>query len=148
MSFQVGQVVDHYRIDRVVATTPSVTVFEAFDLRLLRRVALKELVPELSAAPALRARFARDAARAAQLDHPGIASVFDSNESAGNLYFVTKLVDGVSLREIAHRGRVPVADAITYLEQVAGALDYAHRRGVVHGRVGLAAVLIGSDDAD
>lgn len=145
MSFGIGEVVDHYRVERVIAHSPTITVYEAFDLRLLRRVALKELAAGLSEDPVFRARFARDAARAAQLDHPGIASVFDSNDHDGSLYFVTKYVDGVTLQELVRTRPIPVDEAMPYLEQVAAALDYAHRHGVVHGNVGMATVLVGGD---
>ncbi len=146
MSFEVGQVIDHYRLERELASTPVLTVFVAFDLRLLRRVALKELASALSADATFRSRFAHDAARAAQLDHPSIASVFDSNERDGSLYFVTKYVEGCSLAELLRSRPVPIHEAMRYLDQVAGALDYAHRRGVIHGDVSPARVLIATDD--
>ena len=146
VSFTVGQVVDHYRLDGVVAESPALTVFAAFDLRLLRRVALKALGADLGANGAFRARFAFEAAAAAQLDHPGIVSVYDSNEHDGSLYFVTKFIDGVSLDRLLKSRPVSIAEAMIYLEQLAGALDYAHRHGVVHGDVRPATVLVDTSE--
>jgi serine/threonine-protein kinase len=115
VSFTVGQVVDHYRLDEVVAESAEVTVFAAFDLRLLRRVALKALDADLGANGAFRARFAFEAAAAAQLDHPGIVSVYDSNEHDGLLYFVTKFVDGESLDGLLRSRPTTIAESMIYL---------------------------------
>ena len=146
MSFQVGETVDHYRLDQVVAQHASMTVYAAFDLRLLRRVALNELPAELVTGDSVRARFTSEAAAAAQLDHPDIVPVYDSNEHDGSLYYVTKFVDGVTLSELQRSRPATIAESMIYLDQLAAALDYIHRRGVVHGGVRPSNVLIATGE--
>ena len=146
MSFQVGETVDHYRLDEVVAQHASMTVYAAFDLRLLRKVALNELPAELVTGESVRARFTGEAAAAAQLDHPNIVPVYDSNEHDGSLYFVTKFIDGVTLSELHRSSPATLAESMIYLDQLASALDYIHRRGVVHGSVRPSNVLIATGE--
>jgi serine/threonine-protein kinase len=108
------------------------TVFLARDVRHDRTVALKVLDPEFSAGVSAD-RFLRETRVAARLMHPHIIPLFDSSEAEGWLYYVMPYVAGGSLRERLERERrLPVVDAIRIACDVAGALDYAHRAGVVH----------------
>jgi serine/threonine-protein kinase len=108
------------------------TVFTAEDLRHGRTVAIKVLRNELGG-QGLAERFLREVRIAARLAHPQIVPLHDSGECDGFLYYVMPFLDGESLRERLDReGRLPIADAVRIGREVASALDYAHRCGVLH----------------
>ena len=121
-----------YRIERELGQGGMATVYLAHDVRHDRKVALKVLRPELSAILG-GARFLAEIRTTANLQHPHILSLFDSGEADGLVYYVMPLVEGESLRERLHREKqLPVDDAVRIARDVASALDYAHRQGVVH----------------
>jgi serine/threonine-protein kinase len=108
------------------------TVYLAHDLRHDRKVALKVLRPELSAILGA-ARFLGEIKTTANLQHPHILSLFDSGEVDGIVFYVMPYVDGESLRVRLNREKqLPVDDAVRIARDVADALDYAHRHGVIH----------------
>jgi serine/threonine-protein kinase len=108
------------------------TVYLAQDVRHDRRVALKLLRPELAAVIGAE-RFLAEIKLTANLQHPHILPLFDSGEADGFLYYVMPFVQGETLRDrITREKQLPVADAIRITTEVASALDYAHRHGVVH----------------
>jgi serine/threonine-protein kinase len=108
------------------------TVYLARDLRHRRAVALKVLHPELSAALGPE-RFLQEIELTASLQHPHILPLFDSGEAAGLLYYVMPYVDGESLRDrLARERQLGVDEAVRITREVASALDYAHRHGVIH----------------
>ena len=121
-----------YRIDRELGHGGMATVYLAQDLKHGREVAIKVLRPEL--AHSLGAdRFLREIQLAAKLSHPHILPLYDSGEAAGVLYFVMPNVEGASLRDrLDQTKQLPVDEAVRIASEVAGALDYAHRHGVVH----------------
>jgi eukaryotic-like serine/threonine-protein kinase len=107
-------------------------VFVADDLMLGRRVVVKVLPPELATGLSVE-RFAREVRLAARLQHPHIVPVLAAGESAGGPYYTMPLVDGESLRDrLARAGELPVTDAVHILRDLAQALAYAHKQGVVH----------------
>jgi Tol biopolymer transport system component/tRNA A-37 threonylcarbamoyl transferase component Bud32 len=121
-----------YAIEREIGTGGMATVYLARDLRHNRRVALKVLHPELSAVIGSE-RFLKEIELTANLQHPHILPLFDSGEAEGLLYYVMPFVEGESLRARLERERqLPVADALRLTTEVAGALEYAHRHGLVH----------------
>jgi Tol biopolymer transport system component len=121
-----------YAIEREIGTGGMATVYLARDLRHNRKVALKVLHPELSAVIGSE-RFLKEIELTANLQHPHILPLFDSGEAEGLLYYVMPYVEGESLRARLDRERqLPVADAVRLATEVAGALDYAHRHGLVH----------------
>jgi serine/threonine-protein kinase len=123
---------DRYRLERALGAGGMATVWLAADLRHERRVAIKVLHPELSAALGTE-RFLAEIKTTANLQHPHILPLFDSGAAEGLLYYVMPFVEGETLRARLERERqLPVADAVRIATEVAGALDYAHRRGVVH----------------
>jgi serine/threonine-protein kinase len=123
---------DRYRIERVLGRGGMATVFLAHDLKHDRPVALKVLHPELAASLGPE-RFQREIHFAARLQHPHILSVYDSGETAGQLWFTMPFVEGESLRDRLRRdAQLPVAHAVRIATEGARALDYAHRHGVIH----------------
>ncbi|HVE33541.1 MAG TPA: protein kinase [Gemmatimonadaceae bacterium] len=129
-----------YVIDREIGRGGMASVYLARDVRHGRSVAVKVLHPEIAAAIGAE-RFLREIQVAARLRHPHILPLFDSGEasdphdSAGGrvLFYVMPYVAGESLRDRLRRdGALPVSDALRIAREVADALDYAHREGVIH----------------
>jgi serine/threonine-protein kinase len=108
------------------------TVYLARDVRHDRLVALKVLKPELGAVLGI-ARFLAEIKVTAKLQHPNLLPLFDSGEAGGNLFYVMPYVEGETLRRrIDREKQLPVDQAVHIATSIAGALDYAHRQGVVH----------------
>src|SRR5687767_15773473 len=123
---------DRYRLVRELGQGGMATVHLAEDLKHGRRVAIKLLHPELSAILGGE-RFLAEIKVTANLQHPHILGLIDSGEADGLLYYVMPYVAGESLRARLSRDRqLPVDEALRLAREVASALDYAHRQGVVH----------------
>jgi serine/threonine-protein kinase len=121
-----------YDVERELGHGGMATVLLARDLRHDRPVAVKVLRPELTAALGAD-RFLREVRITANLSHPHILPLLDSGEADGLLYYVMPYVTGESLRaRLDREGRLPPADALAIAREVADALGYAHRRGIVH----------------
>jgi serine/threonine-protein kinase len=123
---------DRYRLDREAGAGGMATVYLAEDVRHDRRVALKVLRPELAAVIGAE-RFLAEIKLTANLQHPHILPLFESGEADGYLFYVMPFVEGETLRDRINREKqLPVAEAVRITTEVASALDYAHRHGVVH----------------
>ncbi len=123
---------DRYRIERELGQGGMATVYLARDLRHERKVAIKVLRPELAAVIGAE-RFVREIRTVASLQHPHILGLIDSGEVQGTAWFVMPFVDGESLRDrLVREKQLPIADAVRIATEVAAALDYAHRHGVIH----------------
>ena len=123
---------ERYRLERELGEGGMAVVFLATDLKHDRQVAVKVLRPELSAVVGAD-RFLREIHVTAQLQHPHILPLYDSGAAGELLFYVMPLVQGESLRDRLQREQhLPVDEAIAITRAVAGALDYAHRHGVVH----------------
>jgi serine/threonine-protein kinase len=121
-----------YAIDREIGRGGMATVYLARDLRHDRRVALKLLSPELGAVVGVE-RFLAEIKVTANLQHPNLLPLFDSGEADGHLFYVMPFVEGESLRvRLAREKQLPVDEALRIATSIAGALDYAHRHGVIH----------------
>jgi eukaryotic-like serine/threonine-protein kinase len=123
---------DKYRIERELGAGGMATVFRAHDLRHDRDVAIKVLHPELAAMLGAQ-RFLGEIRTTAKLQHPHILPLLDSGEADGLLFYVMPVVDGESLRtRLDRETQLPVDEAIRITREVASALDYSHRHGVIH----------------
>jgi serine/threonine-protein kinase len=123
---------DRYAVEREVGRGGMATVFLAQDLKHHRSVAIKVLHAELTAALGPE-RFLREIEIAARLQHPHILPLYDSGAAAGFLYYVMPYVEGESLRDrLTREKQLAQDDALRIATEVAGALAYAHSRGVVH----------------
>lgn len=121
-----------YRIERELGTGGMAIVYLAHDLRHDRKVALKLLRPELSAILGGE-RFLNEIRTTANLQHPHILPLHDSGDADGMVFYVMPYVEGESLRDrLKREHQLPVDDAVRIAREVASALDYAHRHGVVH----------------
>jgi serine/threonine protein kinase len=108
-------------------------VYRARDARLKRSVAVKLLPPELAFRADIRSRFMREAETSARLSHPNIVPIYTVDERDGLVYFVMALVQGGSVGDrLRTSGAMPIDDCRRIVREVAGALGYAHRNGVVH----------------
>ncbi len=123
---------DRYRIERELGQGGMATVYLAEDLKHDRKVALKVLRPELAAVIGAE-RFLSEIKTTANLQHPHILPLFDSGEAGGFLFYVMPYVEGETVRDRLNREKqLPIADAVRITTEVASALDYAHRHGVIH----------------
>src|SRR4051812_13887990 len=123
---------DRYRIEGEIGAGGMATVYLAKDLRHDRDVALKLLRPELAAVIGAE-RFLAEIRTTAKLQHSHILPLFDSGEADGLLFYVMPFVDGISLRDrISREKQIAIGDAVRIATEIANALDYAHRHGVIH----------------
>jgi serine/threonine-protein kinase len=123
---------DRYAIERELGRGGMAFVFLAQDLKHRRPVAIKVLRPDLAAALGAE-RFLREIEIAARLTHPHILPLHDSGAAGGFLYYVMPYLEGESLRDRLNRETpLPLDDALRITREIADALSYAHRHGVVH----------------
>jgi len=123
---------DRYTIEGQLGQGGMATVYLAHDVKHNRKVAVKVLRPELSAILGGE-RFLKEIEVTANLQHPNILPLYDSGEADSFLYYVMPYVEGESLRDRLNREKqMSVDDAVEIARAVAGALDFAHQRGVVH----------------
>ncbi len=124
--------VSHFELIRRIGRGGMGEVYEATDLKLRRRVAIKFLSSELALDPAALTRFEREALAAAELNHPHIATVYAFEQDGDRPFIAMELLAGPSLRDHIAAGTLPVAEALAIARDVAAALAYAHRRGTSH----------------
>jgi CheY-like chemotaxis protein len=141
----VGSTFAGHRIDAVAGRGGMAVVFEATDLALDRRVALKIIQPAVALDPVFRARFERESRMAAAIDHPRVVPVFHAGTDRGLLYITMRYVAGTDLRRLlVDEGRLEPGRAAGIVAQVAEALDEAHGEGLVHRDVKPGNILIAS----
>ena len=132
-AFTPGTTFAGYRVEAVVGRGGMAVVYRATDLSLERPVALKLIAPELAGDESFRERFLREPRLAASLDHPNVIPIYEAGEHEGQLYLAMRFVEGSDLRSVLGREKTLSPErALAVLAQVAGALDAAHRRALVH----------------
>ncbi len=143
-----GDLFAGYRIESVAGRGGMGVVYRAREARPSRLVAIKVIKHELSRDADFRARFEREIALAAEIEHPNVIPVYRVGEEDGRLFIVMRWVDGRDLRELCdRRGPFAARGAARLITQVAQALDAAHAEGVVHRDVKTQNVLVtGADD--
>jgi TolB-like protein len=123
---------DRYLIERELGRGGMATVYLASDLKHDRQVALKVLLPELTAILG-RERFLAEIRLTAKLDHPNVVTLLDSGDAGGLLYYTLPYVREGSLRQrLEQEGRLPIDEVTRIVSQLASALDHAHAQGVIH----------------
>jgi serine/threonine protein kinase len=128
----VGKRIGNYRILEEIGRGGMGVVYAAEDQRLRRTVALKALPPEYTSDPVRRERLTLEARAAAALSHPAIATIFYLEEIDGELYIISELVRGRTLREELRDGPLPPSQLLPILMSIADALGCAHEGGIVH----------------
>ncbi len=133
-----------YEVLRELGRGGMATVYLAHDIALDRKVAIKVMAPALLLmGEGMTERFKREARTAANLSHPSIIPIYTVKSSGKSLFFVMKFIAGRSLEQIIHdTGPMPVAMVQGILQQVTGALGYAHRHGIVHRDIKPANIMI------
>ncbi len=133
---------DRYELVRHIARGGMAQVYLAQDLLLDRPVAIKVLFPELSSDPSFVERFRREAQAAANLSHSNIVSIYDWGQGEHTYFIVMEYIDGQTLSALIRQGPLSAQRAASIGADIANALDFAHRRGVIHRDVKPGNVLI------
>ncbi|MDQ3940318.1 MAG: serine/threonine-protein kinase [Actinomycetota bacterium] len=143
----VGRIVGPYRLEEEIGRGGMGVVYRARRLDTGEVVAVKLMLPEISANHRFRARFVREASLGSDLDHPNIVPIYDAGEADGELFIAMRLVAGRDLKAlIEEMGPLDPKRVIKIMRQVANALDAAHEAGVVHNDVKPQNILIADRD--
>lgn len=128
----IGQTISHYRITGRLGSGGMGVVYEAHDLTLGRKVALKFLPPDLAQDSASLDRFLLEARAASALNHPNICTIYAVEQDAGQSFISMELLEGQSLGDKLTGGAMPLDRLLDITIQLSDALDAAHGKGIVH----------------
>ena len=143
MGIASGVEIGGYRVEELIGRGGMGEVYRAHDGHLDRNVALKILAPRYADDEGFRERLLRESRIAASLDHSNVVPVYDAGEADAGFYLAMRYVEGADLRAVLRReGALAPARALEIVSQVAGALDAAHAKGLVHRDVKPSNVLI------
>ena len=142
----IGTVVAGYRVDGFLGEGGMGVVYEATQLSLDRKVALKIVAPRFSADSGFRARFRREGLIQARVEHENIVSAYEAGDHDGLLFLAMRLVRGSSLKEVLETRELSAPTALCILRAVADALDSAHEAGLIHRDVKPHNILVGPRD--
>jgi serine/threonine-protein kinase len=149
MTVSVGDQLDHYRIEGVVAEGRAAITFRATDVLTNRTVALVIPNPEIEADPVLSERFQREEEIDKALEHPGLIKLIEKHgrePGSGHSYLVREWFDGISLRELIAKGKLAPERAIPITVSICEIADYVHSHGVVLRDLEPEHILVGEND--
>jgi non-specific serine/threonine protein kinase len=127
-----GRTVSHYRITGKLGSGGMGIVYEAEDVRLARKVALKFLPEESTEDPDAQRRFQREADTIAQLNHPNICIIYEIDQDDGRSFIAMECVEGLNLKAYMGRHELATTEIVEIALQIAAALGSAHAKGIVH----------------
>ncbi len=142
MTLSAGTKLGPYEIQSPLGAGGMGEVYRARDTRLDRSVAVKVLPSHLSSSAEVRQRFEREAKTISQLSHPHICALYDVGREGETEYLVMELLEGETLSERLAKGALPLEQTLRYGQEIADALDKAHRQGIVHRDLKPANVMI------
>jgi serine/threonine-protein kinase len=145
----VGEQLDHYRIEGMVAHGRAATTFRATDLLTNETVALLVPNPEIEADPVLSERFQREDDIDKALEHPGLIKLIEKHgrtSGSSHSYMVREWFDGISLRELLSKGKLPPERAIAITASICEIANYVHGHGVVLRDLEPDHILVGEND--
>src|SRR5262245_37375257 len=132
MPVTIGQQLGSYELTALLGKGGMGQVYRARDTKLKRDVAIKILPDEFSSDPARVSRFQREAEVLASLNHPNVGAIYGIEQSNDTNALVLELVDGPTLAERLKAGSIPVDEALVLANQIAEALEAAHKKGIFH----------------
>lgn len=141
-SIEKGKKIGPYEVVGPLGQGGMASVYRVYQPSLDREVAIKLMAQQYASDPTFVERFRREARSIARLRHPNILTVYDAGEDEGLLYIVMELIEGATLKEELHGQPMAVDKALGFINQVAGALDYANKSGIVHRDIKPSNVLI------
>jgi serine/threonine protein kinase len=127
-----GHTISHYRITGKLGSGGMGIVYEAEDVRLPRKVALKFLPVESADDPDAERRFQREADTIAQLNHPNICTIYEIDRADGRAFIAMECVEGINLKTYMARNQLSTGAIVEIALQIAAALGSAHAKGIVH----------------
>lgn len=151
MPLRIGEVFAGYRVLRLLGSGGMGEVYLVQHPRLPRQEALKVLRPDISSDPSFRERFIREADLAAGLRHPHIVGIHDRGENDGQLWIAMDYIDGTDLAHLLARrypAGMPIDLVVPVVTAAASALDYAHKKGLLHRDVKPANIMVADLDTD
>lgn len=142
-----GSTLGAFRILHPIGEGGMARVYKAYQPSMERYVALKVLPSSFAEDPQFVSRFIREARTIAALEHKNILPVIDFGEERGITYMAMRFVEGGTLKELLSKGRLSLHDCLDLIIQICAALDYAHRRGVIHRDVKPSNVILDGEGA-
>jgi serine/threonine protein kinase len=140
-----GHTISHYRITGKLGSGGMGIVYEAEDVRLPRKVALKFLPEESADDPDAERRFQREADTIAQLNHPNICTIYEIDRFQGRAFIAMECVEGINLKTYMSRNQLSTTAIVEIAMQIAAALSSAHDRGIVHRDIKPGNIVVSSE---
>mgnify|MGYP003963380109 CR=1 FL=1 len=128
----IGKKLGQYEITEEVGQGGMATVYRAYHKSMDRHVAIKIIRSNILSDKVSKERFQREAKLIAKLEHPHLLPVYDFEGKSVPPYIVMRFLEGGTLKQVIEKGNLPLGESLYMLRQIASALDYAHRQGVVH----------------
>jgi len=140
-----GHTISHYRITGKLGSGGMGIVYEAEDVRLPRKVALKFLPEESADDPDAERRFQREADTIAQLNHPNICTIYEIDRADGRAFIAMECVEGLNLKTYMARNQLSTGAIVEIALQIAAALGSAHAKGIVHRDIKPGNIVVSSE---
>ena len=142
---ELSAIFPQYEVMEIIAAGGMGAVYKARQIELDRQVALKILPKETSADAGYAERFKTEARAMAKLSHPNIVGIHDFGYRDGFFFFIMEYVEGANFHDLIYSGGVNASNALPYMKQICRGIGYAHSRGIVHGDIKPANIILNSE---